>query len=148
MRFARGQPKPANGGRKKGVRNKRTVAAASKAPYPDALDHLAAVMAAKDDPTITPDLRLRAAIGLAQYQHPKPTPLRAVSQPIDLEPPKNAEKAREAIARITSMIARAEIDGEHGSRVIAGLEAYLGARAAELEIEVERYRAEEARGDR
>jgi hypothetical protein len=100
-------------------------------------------MAAKDDPTITPDLRLRAAIGLAQYQHPKPIPLRTAGKPIDLEPPKSAQEARDAIARITSMIAKAEIDGEHGSRIIAGLEAFLGARAAELEAEVDKHRAEE-----
>ena len=41
------------------------------------------------------------------------------------------------------MIAKAEIDGEHGGRIIAGLEAFLGARAAELEAEVEKHRAEE-----
>jgi hypothetical protein len=39
------------------------------------------------------------------------------------------------------MIARAEIDAVHGSVVVAGLEAYLGARAAELEAEVEKHRA-------
>jgi len=61
MSFARGQPRPANAGRKKGARNKRTLAAASKVAHPDALDHLAAVMAAKDDPTITPDPRPRSA---------------------------------------------------------------------------------------
>jgi hypothetical protein len=83
MSFARGQPRPANAGRKKGARNKRTLAAASKAVHPDALDHLAAVMAAKDDPTITPDLRLRAAIGLAAYQHPKPIPLKLSGRPMD-----------------------------------------------------------------
>ena len=75
MSFARGQPRPANAGRKKGARNKRTLAAEPKVNA-DALDHLAAMMAAKDDPTITPDLRLRAAIGLAAYQHPKPFPLK------------------------------------------------------------------------
>jgi hypothetical protein len=41
------------------------------------------------------------------------------------------------------MIARAEIDGEHGSRVIAGLEAYLSAKAAELEALYERDKARE-----
>ena len=41
------------------------------------------------------------------------------------------------------MIARTEIDGEHGARVITGLEAFLGAKAAELEAEVEKHRAEE-----
>jgi hypothetical protein len=140
MSFAPGHAKA--GGRRKGARNKRTLAAEPKT-YADALRHLAAVMAAKD-PTITPELRLRAAIALAQYQRPKPTSLKPVpGQPIDLEPPKSAEEAREAIAKITSMIARTEIDGEHGGRVIAGLEAFLAARAAELEAEVEKHRAEE-----
>ena len=102
------------------------------------------MVTAKDDSTITPDLRLRAAIALAQYQRPKPTSLKPVpGQPIDLEPPKSAEEAREAIAKITSMIARTEIDGEHGARVIAGLEAYLSARAAELEALYERDKARE-----
>ena len=41
------------------------------------------------------------------------------------------------------MIAKAEIDGEHGARVIAGLEAFLSARAAELEAEVEKFRTVE-----
>ena len=140
MQFAKGKPRPANSGRRKGSLNKRTIAAAAR---PDALAHLEKVIASTDDPTITPDLKLRAAIALAQYQHPKPTPTKAVSQPIDLEPPKNAQEARDAIARLTSMIAKAEIDGEHGSRIIAGLEAFLSARAAELEAEVEKHRAEE-----
>ena len=132
------------GGRKAGVRNKKTMLAAPEGS-PDALEHLAKVMAATPDtdPTITPDLRLRAAIALAQYQHPKPWASRAVGQPVPLEPPKSAQEARAAIAKITSMIARCEIDGEHGSRIIVGLEAFLGARAAELEAEVERHRAEE-----
>ena len=34
------------------------------------------MVVASDDPTITHDLRLRAAIGLAAYQHPKPAPTR------------------------------------------------------------------------
>ena len=66
-----------------------------------------------------------------------------VDKPIDLKPPQSAQEARDAIARITAMIAKGEIDSEHGSRVIAGLEAFLGARAAELEAEVEKHRAEE-----
>ena len=133
------------GGRKAGVRNKRSMLIPPVAG-PDALEHLAAVMTAKDDPTITPDLRLRAAVALAQYQHPKPWSSRPAGHPINLEPPKSAQEARDAIASITSMIAKAEVDGEHGSRIVAGLEAYLGARAAELEAEVERHRAEEAGG--
>jgi hypothetical protein len=141
MSFTRGRTK--TGGRGPGGRNKRTLAAAPKT-YVDALEYLSTVVTATDDSTITPDLRLRAAIALAQYQRPKPTSLKPVpGQPIDLEPPKNAQEARDAIARITSMIAKAEIDGEHGARVIAGLEAFLSARAAELEAEVEKFRTVE-----
>ena len=145
MTFASGHAKL--GGRGRGSRNKRTAAAAPKT-YPDALDHLVAVMTATAElgSNHHPGPRLHAAIALAQYQRPKPTPSKIVGQPIDLEPPKSAEEARAAIAKITSMIAKAEIDGEHGSRVIGGLEAYLAARAAELEAEVERHRAEEDGG--
>jgi hypothetical protein len=137
MAFAQGRAK--TGGRKKGARNHRTLAAEAK---PDGLNHLIEVMTSTD-PVITPDLKLRAAIALSQYQHPKPAPSKPVGTPIALEPPKTAQEAREAIARITSMIAKAEIDGEHGSRIIASLEAFLSARAAELEVEVEKHRAEE-----
>lgn len=136
MSFTRGWAK--TGGRGPGSGNKRTIVAAAPKTYPDALDYLAEVMAAKDDPLITPDLRLRAAIELAAYQHPKPAPSKAAGQPIDLEPPKSAEEAREAIARITSMIAKTEIDGEHGGRIIAGLETFLSARAAEQQKQLDR----------
>ena len=136
MTFTRGHTK--TGGRKRGARNRRTLAAAAK---PDALDHLVTVMTSTD-PTITPDLKLRAAIALAQYQHCRADLSVKVDKPIDLEPPKNAQEARDAIARITSMIAKAEMDGEQG-RVIAGLEAFLSARAAELEAEVEKFRTVE-----
>jgi hypothetical protein len=56
MSFAPGAPRPANSGRKRGSRNKRTLAAAGKL---DALKHLVEVIENKDG-TITPDLKLRA----------------------------------------------------------------------------------------
>ena len=111
MTFTRGHAK--TGGRKRGARNRRTLAAAAK---PNALDHLVTVMTSTD-PTITPDLKLRAAIALAQYQHCRPISVK-VDKPIDLKPPQSAQEARDAIARITDMIAKGEIDSEHGSRVI------------------------------
>jgi hypothetical protein len=55
MSFASGNPKPANRGRKKGARNKRTLAAAPKA-YPDALEHLAKAMASDDGTVNIPSL--------------------------------------------------------------------------------------------
>jgi hypothetical protein len=129
------------GGRTKGSHNKKTIFVAPKT-YPDGLDHLAAVMASTD-PIITAELKLRAAIAISAYQHAKPAPSKTIFAPIDLEPPKTAQEARDAIARITSMIAKVEIDSDHGARIIAGLEAFLSARAAELEAEVEKHHAEE-----
>jgi hypothetical protein len=138
------------GGRKKGSLNKRTLQrlalaeAMVKTPHPDALDYLASVVASDDNPLVTPDLKLRAAIALAQYQHPRPVPLRkATGKPIDLLPPRSAQDARDMIAALTSKMAREEVDRDHASDVIAGLKAYLDARAAELEAEVEKHRAEE-----
>ena len=91
--FTQGTPKPANSGRKQGARNKRTIAAEA---YPDALAHLTAVMTAKDDPLITPELKLRAAIGLAAYQRPKPAPshTEAFVAVDGYEEPKTVEEAR------------------------------------------------------
>ncbi len=88
MTFARGYPKPANSGRKKGARNKRTLAAAAR---PDALAHLEKIMTSTDG-TITPDLKLRAAIALAQYQYPKPVPTYVAVD--GYEEPKTVEEAR------------------------------------------------------
>jgi hypothetical protein len=129
MTFTRGHAK--TGGRKRGARNRRTLAAAAK---PNALDHLVGVVTSTD-PIITPEMKLRAAVPLSQYQHAKPAPSKAIGR--------RQRGGAQHIARITSMIAKVEIDGEHGARIIAGLEAFLAARAAELEAEVERHRAEE-----
>jgi hypothetical protein len=129
MTFVRGYPKPANSGRKKGSRNRHTLAAAPKT-YPDALEHLASVVAAKDDPLITPDLRLRAAIALAQYQHPKPVSLRSID-PIDYAAPKGVEEARSAILELGGRLAKGEIPVEFHDAPVAGLKAYLGDKAVE-----------------
>ena len=90
------------------------MALAAEKTSPDALEHLVKVMSSTDR-VITEELKLRAAIVLSAYQRPKPGPSKAVGASIDLEPPTTAQEARHAIARITSMIAKAEIDGEHGA---------------------------------
>src|SRR5271166_5506707 len=125
------------GGRTKGVRNKRTIAdafSATRAKYPDALIFLAGMMTSKK-PNITPDLKLRAAIGLAVYQHPRPTS-KATSKPIDLAPPKDAGEARAAIAGLVSRMARGEVDRDLALDVIGGLKAFLDSKVAELEMQV------------
>lgn len=150
MSFARGQPRPANAGRKKGARNKRTIAAAAAAAPPpfNALAFLAKVAATANDPTVSWELRVRAAGILAQYQAPRPFPLRqATGAPVDFPPPKSAQEARDMIAELASKMAREEIDRDYASDVISSLKAYLDARAADLEAAVERHRAEEAGGD-
>ena len=130
--FTQGTPKPANSGRKQGARNKRTIAAEA---YPDALAHLTAVMTAKDDPLITPELKLRAAIGLAAYQRPKPAPshTEAFVAVEGYEEPKTVEEARSLILKLGVRLARGEISVMAHDALINGLRAYLGDKAAEQE---------------
>jgi hypothetical protein len=122
--------KPANSGRKQGARNKRTIAAEA---YPDALAHLTAVLTAKDDPLITPELKLRAAIGLAAYQRPKPAPshTEAFVAVDGYEEPKTVEEARSLILKLRVRLARGEISVIAHDALVAGLKAYLGDRASE-----------------
>ena len=130
--FTQGMSKPANSGRKQGARNKRTIAAEA---YPDALAHLTAVMTAKDDPLITPELKLRAAIGLAAYQRPKPAPshTEAFVAVDSYEEPKTVEEARSLILKLGVRLARGEISVMAHDALINGLRAYLGDKAAEQE---------------
>jgi hypothetical protein len=139
--FAKGISKPAKSGRKRGGRNKRTIAAEKIGI--SGLDHLVKVLAS-DDPVFTPELKVRVAIALTAYQQPKPTPLKPALPPLDLKPPQSAQEARDSIARIASMIAMGTIDGEHGARIVVALEAFLNAKAAELEEVVKRLVAEDA----
>jgi hypothetical protein len=134
--FAKGAPKPASSGRRAGTPNKGTERARRLISEGDDKEIVGQVVRGAK-------ANNQAALALYfRYLRP-PLSRTAYVEPIDLEPPRSAEEARDAIARITSMIAKAEIDGEHGGRIIAGLEAFLGARAAELEAEVEKHRAEE-----
>jgi hypothetical protein len=129
MTFASGHAKM--GGRPKGGRNRRTLVAAPKV-YPDALEHLATVIATTDG-TITPELRLRAAIGLAAYQHPKPTSL-AGETFVTVEgyiAPATVEEARQAILTLGERVARGEISIEAHDALIGGIKAYLSDRTAE-----------------
>jgi hypothetical protein len=137
MSFATGHAK--SGGRKKGARNKRTVAAAPQT-YPDALEHLAKIVATtpETDPTITPELRLRAAIGLAQYQHPKPWTSRFIG-PIDgYEAPRTVDEARATILELGARLAKREISVEAHDALVNGLRVYLGDRAAEQQRQLDR----------
>ena len=68
MPFAKGTPKPANSGRKKGSGNKATVAAICERFHFDPFE--AMIHIAQDEDT-KPDLRFRVAAELAQYVRPK-----------------------------------------------------------------------------
>lgn len=131
-KFPRGHAKA--GGRKKGTPNRGSERARK-------------LISEADDKVIVDRVILGAKAGEAEalrtyFRYLRPPTPRFLNL-IALEPPKTAQEARDAIARITSMVAMGEVDGEHGGRVIAGLEAFLGAKAAELEAEVEKHRAEE-----
>ena len=130
MVFTSGHVK--TGGRRRGIPNRRTIASGEKT-YPDALEYLATTMKAKDG-TVTPDLKLRAAIALAQYQRPKPAaPARdgTFIAPIEYTAPKTPDEARVAILDLGARVAKGEIPVELHDALINELKAYLGDRAAE-----------------
>jgi hypothetical protein len=137
MPFAKGTPRPPNGGRKKGSLNRRTLEA--KAKRFDALEHLIK-MAQSQEEGVSNEVKLRALIAVANFQYSRPTPVKQIVQPVDVPPPTTALEARDSIARITGMLAKGEIDLDHGNAIIAGLQAYLRAKAAELEAEVDELR--------
>ena len=138
MRFAKGQPRAPGAGRKKGRVNKATEAARK-------------LVTADDDKAIVERVVEQAkggdnvAIGYYLRFLRPPVPRSTAIAPIELEPPKTAQEARDAIARVTSMVAKGEVDATHGGAVIAGLQAYLNAKAAEFEALYEAEKAREGR---
>jgi hypothetical protein len=132
MTFVRGGQKPPNSGRKKGGGNRRALV------HPDALNHLAEVVASTD-PLITPELKLRAAIGLAQYQHPKPTAPRGPTfapTPFKLNDLVTLEDAGTETQRIAVAVASGKLDHDTGQFLVAAIRTFmdsLGAIKAEQE---------------
>jgi hypothetical protein len=137
MKFAAGTPRPANSGRKPGSRNKRTLAAESARNYPDGLAYLAEIMQSQDA-AVTPDMKLKAAICISQYQHAKPAPV-ASETFIGLDgyaAPKSPQEARELILNLGERMARREVSVEAHDALVGGLKVYLGDQAAALEEQV------------
>jgi hypothetical protein len=125
MAFQKGHKK--FGGRKRG-----SIRALD---HPDGLVRLVAMMES-EDPLITPELKLRAAIAVASFQHCKPTAPRAetfITRPIDYKAPETVEEARGTILTLGERLARAEISIEAHDALVNGLKAFLGDRAAEQE---------------
>jgi hypothetical protein len=89
-------------------------------------------MTAKDDPLITPELKLRAAVGLAAYQRPKPTPshTEAFVAVEGYEEPKTVEEARALILTLGARLAKGEVSVQAHDALINGLKAYLGDKAS------------------
>jgi hypothetical protein len=86
------------------------------------------VVSATEDPLVTPDLKVRAAIALAQYQNPKPV---RSGDPVAYVPPQTVEEARGAILTLGGRLAKGEITVELHDALVGGLRAYLGDRAAD-----------------
>jgi hypothetical protein len=148
MTFVRGKPRPPNSGRRKGVRNKRTVVVKERI-YPDALAFLAKVVRGRRSRMnrngvlvvdYTDDQKLRAAAALAQYQRPKPTTSRSETfiGPVDYQKPRSVEEARETILVLGERLARKELSVEAHDALVGGLKTYLGDRAAEQQRELDR----------
>lgn len=122
MKFAAGTPRPANSGRKRGSRNKRTLAAELARNYPDGLAYLAEVMASQDA-AVTSDMKLKAAICISQYQHAKPAPV-ASETFIGLDgyaAPTTPEEARELILTLGERLARRDVSVEAHDALVGGL---------------------------
>jgi hypothetical protein len=137
-RFQKGRAK--TGGRKKSV--------SAALIYPDALDHLAGVVASKS-PNVTAELKVRAAAALAQYQHPKPTApkVETFTAPIDYARPASVEAARERILELGERLAKGEISVEIHDALVGGLRAYLGDKAVEQERLLAKLEADLGKGD-
>jgi hypothetical protein len=139
----RGQPfvngRTKTGGRTRGVKNRRTIAAQERL---DALDFIEALVAT-DDGTISPDVRLRAATVLAAYQHSRPAPTRtetfvAVN---GYAAPKTVEEARQAILDLGLLLAKGKISVEAHDALVGGLKAYLGDKAADQQKKLDELEA-------
>ena len=133
-RFATGQPRAASSGRRKGTPNKNTVRAKQ-------------LVAEGKDAKIVERVMLGAENGEAEalriyFRYLRPQPPRTLGT-VAIAAPRNAQEARDSIAEIVGMLAAGEIDVEHGRALISALEAFLNARAAELEALYERDRARE-----
>ena len=129
MVFAPGQPKI--GGRKPGVRNKKTVAARERA---DALDFIEKVVAT-DDGTITSDVRLRAAATLARYEHPQPSPSRTETY-VEIRgyvAPTTAIEAGQTLIALGEKLARGEISVEAHDALTGSLQTFLSSKAIDQE---------------
>jgi hypothetical protein len=130
--FAKGRAK--TGGRQRGVRNKRTIAAESAKLLPDGLAYLAKVMAS-EDATVTPDMKLKAAICISQYQHAKPAPVQSETF-VGLAgyvAPTTPEEARAFILKLGERLARREVSVEAHDCLVNGLKTFLGDVAADQE---------------
>ena len=91
-------------------------------------------MASVDDPLVTPDMRIKAAICMSQYQHAKPAP--AASETfvgLDYAAPKSPQEARDLILSLGERATRGEISVQAHDLLIANLTAYLTDKAAEQE---------------
>jgi hypothetical protein len=130
-KFTKGTPKPANGGRRT-VRARKLITESDDKIIADKV-----IEAAKNGDT---------QAWATYYRYIRPPAAKVVGTPIDLKPPTTAQEARDSIASIASMIAIGAIDAEHGSRVVSALEAFLNAKAVELEVEVLRHKAEDEGG--
>jgi hypothetical protein len=132
-----GKGRPKTGGRRAGTPNKKTIAraaAALKRPesHVDALRFLSRIVRGRR-PNLTEELRTRAAIALASYQHPHPTPPRAPTfapKPFNLNKLTTLEDAGAEAQRIAAAVAAGELDHDTGTLLVNAVRTFMDSTAA------------------
>ena len=127
MQFAKGKPRAANAGRRKGTPNRSTERA--RRLISEADDKTIVDKVVKDAKANNP-----AALALYfRFLRPPAPRAKTFIEPIDYMSPKTIEEARRAILELGERLAKGELPIELHDALVNGIKAYLGDRAVEQE---------------
>jgi hypothetical protein len=131
-KFAKGGPKPANSGRRKGTPNQGTTRA--RRLIADGADKKIVDKVVNDAQAGDIDARRL----YFRYLRPAPSRSETFIGPIDYQAPKTVEDARVRILELGERLARHEISLEAHDSLIGGIKAFLGDRAVEQQRMLDR----------
>ena len=132
MTFVKGQPRPPNGGRKKGTPNRGTMRAHRLVSEAHDKTIISKVVAdAESGDHAARQLYFRF------LRPPQPRSATFAPQPFDLHKPATIEEARIETLRVAEAVAAGELDHDTGQFLIAALKAHVEILAgAKLEKEI------------
>jgi hypothetical protein len=123
MTFVKGQAKPANGGRRKGTPNKRTVAERLRiANGPDR-----AIVDKVIEDARAGDIEARRLY----FRYLRPPLHETFLFPVDYRAPSNAEEARALVLELGERLTKGEMSLQAHDALVGGLRAYLTDKSAE-----------------